>query len=95
MSNTTGELAIVLVSGGMDSCVTAAVAANDGYRLAMLHVNYGQRTEARELVSFHQLAGFYSATERLVADIRELVTSRPYYKVADDVAQRLRIEEGE
>jgi hypothetical protein len=31
--------------------------------------------------------------EQLVADIRELVASRPYYKVAEDVAQRLRIEE--
>jgi 7-cyano-7-deazaguanine synthase len=65
-------LAVILASGGMDSCVTAAVAADHGYRLAMLHVNYGQRTEARELVSFHQLAGFYAAAERLVADIRYL-----------------------
>lgn len=65
-------LAVILASGGMDSCVTAAVAAHRGYRLAMLHVNYGQRTEARELVSFHQLAGFYTAAERLVADIRYL-----------------------
>ena len=66
------DLAVVLVSGGMDSCVTAAVAADRGYRLALLHVNYGQRTEARELISFHQIAGFYDAAERLVADIRYL-----------------------
>ena len=66
------DLAVVLVSGGMDSCVTAAAAADRGYRLALLHVNYGQRTEARELISFHQIAGFYDATERLVADIRYL-----------------------
>lgn len=66
------DLAVVLTSGGMDSCVTAAVAADRGYRLAMLHVNYGQRTEARELISFHQLAGYYGAAERLVTDIRYL-----------------------
>lgn len=66
------ELAVVLVSGGMDSCVTAAVAADRGYRLALLHVNYGQRTEARELISFHQIAGYFDAQERLVADIRYL-----------------------
>lgn len=66
------ETAVVLTSGGMDSCVTAAVAADQGYRLALLHVNYGQRTEGRELISFHQLAGYYNADERLIADIRYL-----------------------
>ncbi|PYV07970.1 MAG: 7-cyano-7-deazaguanine synthase, partial [Acidobacteria bacterium] len=37
-------LAVVLASGGMDSCVTLAIAHQD-YGLAMLHVAYGQRTE--------------------------------------------------
>jgi 7-cyano-7-deazaguanine synthase len=71
-SGTSKDVAVVLVSGGMDSCVTAAVAADQGYRLALLHVNYGQRTEARELICFHQLAGYFGASERLVADIRYL-----------------------
>ena len=72
MSMPAKELAVVLVSGGMDSCVTVAVAADRAYRLALLHVNYGQRTEGRELISFHQIAGYYGAAERLVADIRYL-----------------------
>ena len=63
---------IVLVSGGMDSCVTAAVAAARGGELALLHVNYGQRTEARELKSFRQIAEHYGVKERLVADVRYL-----------------------
>jgi 7-cyano-7-deazaguanine synthase len=58
-------LAVVLASGGMDSCVTAAIAALD-YRLAMLHVAYGQRTEKRELAAFNTLADFYHAGGRLV-----------------------------
>lgn len=58
-------LAVILASGGMDSCVTTAI-ANLDYRLAMLHVAYGQRTEARELRSFHALADFYHAERRLV-----------------------------
>jgi len=58
-------IAIVLASGGMDSCVTTAM-ANLDYRLAMLHVAYGQRTEARELRAFHALADFYQAEHRLV-----------------------------
>ena len=41
--------AVVLLSGGMDSCVTAAIAARD-YRWAALHSDYGQRTAARERV---------------------------------------------
>jgi 7-cyano-7-deazaguanine synthase len=65
------ELAIVLVSGGMDSCVTAAI-ANTQYRLAFLHVNYGQRTEARELQAFKELADFYHAEKRLIVSIEHL-----------------------
>ena len=45
------NLGIVLVSGGLDSCVTAAIAAKHS-ELAFLHLNYRQRTEARELVAF-------------------------------------------
>jgi 7-cyano-7-deazaguanine synthase len=64
-------LAIVLASGGMDSCVTTAM-ANLDYRLAMLHVAYGQRTEARELRAFHALADFYKAENRLVCRVDHL-----------------------
>jgi 7-cyano-7-deazaguanine synthase len=43
--------AVVLLSGGMDSCVCAALAARD-HDAAALHVSYGQRTENRERQSF-------------------------------------------
>jgi len=43
--------AVVLLSGGMDSCVCAALAARD-HNAAALHVSYGQRTEERERQSF-------------------------------------------
>ena len=65
------ELAIILVSGGMDSCVTAAM-ANETYRLAFLHVNYGQRTEARELQAFNEIADHYQAEMRLTVSIEHL-----------------------
>ena len=64
-------LAIVLASGGMDSCVTTAI-ANIDYRLAMLHVRYGQRTEARELRAFSALADYYQAEQRLVCRLDHL-----------------------
>jgi 7-cyano-7-deazaguanine synthase len=56
--------AIVLMSGGMDSCVTAAIAAKDG-PIAALHASYGQRTEQRELQSFNALADYFGAVQRL------------------------------
>ncbi len=62
------KLAIALVSGGMDSCVTAAIAGQD-YELAMLHVNYGQKTELRELKAFHDIADFYDVEKRLIVNI--------------------------
>jgi 7-cyano-7-deazaguanine synthase len=64
-------IAVVLASGGMDSCVTTAIAARD-FRLAMLHVAYGQRTEVRELAAFNALADFYQAQFRMVCRLDHL-----------------------
>ena len=65
------ELAVVLVSGGMDSCVTAAI-AEQKYETAFLHLNYGQRTEKRELKAFNDIADFYGVKKRLVVNIEHL-----------------------
>jgi 7-cyano-7-deazaguanine synthase len=65
------SLAVVCVSGGMDSAVTAALAAHE-HRLAFLHANYGQRTERRELACFHALADHFAAEARLVVDFPAL-----------------------
>src|SRR5271170_1089092 len=56
---------IVLLSGGMDSCVTTAI-ANQTHRLALLHASYGQRTEQRERRAFDEIADFYGVRQRLV-----------------------------
>ena len=65
------SLSIVLVSGGLDSAVTAALAALQG-EVAFLHVNYSQRTEGRELRAFKEIADFFKVDKRLVADITYL-----------------------
>jgi 7-cyano-7-deazaguanine synthase len=67
-SNSGRNRAVVLISGGMDSCVTAAIAARD-YDIAALHASYGQRTEARELRSFHAIADHFGVTERMVVKL--------------------------
>lgn len=65
------NLAVVLVSGGLDSCVTAAVARRD-FRLAFFHANYGQRTVHRELRAFRDLAVFYQPRHTFEAELNFL-----------------------
>src|ERR1017187_7763733 len=63
-STSTKQRAVVLLSGGMDSCVCAALAARD-YATAAVHVSYGQRTERRELRSFVAICDRLNIRERL------------------------------
>src|SRR5882757_6208738 len=63
--------AVVLLSGGMDSCVCAAEARKthgvDG--VALLHASYGQRTQQRERKAFEAIGDFYAVRERLVVEL--------------------------
>ena len=65
-------LAVCLVSGGMDSCVTAAIGRQENEELAFLHVSYGQRTEARERQAFNELADHFDVAKRLAVSIEHL-----------------------
>ena len=67
-----GSRAIVLVSGGMDSCGTAAIADRENDGLALLHISYGQRTERRERQAFNDIADHYGVEERLDVSIEYL-----------------------
>jgi 7-cyano-7-deazaguanine synthase len=64
--------AVVLVSGGMDSCVTAAIASHENSQIAFLHVSYGQLTEQRERRAFNDIADFYGVEKRLDISIEHL-----------------------
>jgi 7-cyano-7-deazaguanine synthase len=57
--------AVVLLSGGMDSCVCAALAARD-HDAAAMHISYGQRTEARERQSFIEICDRLGIHDRLM-----------------------------
>src|SRR5579862_5154040 len=65
--------AIVLLSGGMDSCVSTAeaIARHGADRVALLHAGYGQRTQSRERRAFTEIADFYSvpADRRLIVHL--------------------------
>src|SRR5579864_7654061 len=60
--------AVVLLSGGMDSCVTAAI-TRQTHELALVHASYGQRTERRERQAFDEIADFYGVHARLVVEL--------------------------
>ena len=64
--------AIILVSGGMDSCVTAAQAIKDSCKPYFLHINYGQLTKKREQKAFNDIANYYNVKEKLIIDISHL-----------------------
>ena len=57
--------AVVLLSGGMDSCVCAALAARE-FEAAAVHISYGQRTEERERRSFLEICDRLGIQDRLV-----------------------------
>lgn len=65
------KIAVVLASGGLDSAVTTAIAAQD-HEVAMLHLNYGQRTVRRELQAFEDLALHFAAAKKMVISIEHL-----------------------
>lgn len=64
------DLAVVTLSGGMDSCVVLAQALHDGYEVALLHADYGQRTETRERQAFQDIGRHYHIPAR-----RQLIVS--------------------
>ncbi|MBN2017639.1 MAG: 7-cyano-7-deazaguanine synthase QueC [Candidatus Cloacimonetes bacterium] len=62
------EKAIVLLSGGVDSCVVTAIAQKK-YHVCLLHINYGQRTDTREEKAFRDIADYYKIKDILDIDI--------------------------
>jgi 7-cyano-7-deazaguanine synthase len=70
-SNAQNVKAVVLLSGGMDSCVCAAIAiqAHGAEHVALLHVGYGQRTQKHERQAFESIADFYHIHQRLIVQL--------------------------
>ncbi|MDD3626544.1 MAG: 7-cyano-7-deazaguanine synthase QueC [bacterium] len=58
--------AVVLLSGGMDSCITAAEAVIKHSEVFFLHFSYRQRTEKRELKAFNEIAKFFSVKNKII-----------------------------
>ena len=61
-------IAIVLLSGGLDSATVAAQAIADGYTVIALSLNYGQR-HIRELLAAKQIAVHLGIQEHFIMDV--------------------------
>lgn len=61
--------AIITISGGIDSTLTAAIAKKEGYELYFLTANYGQRNLKRELENTEILSNYYDAKKHKIIDL--------------------------
>ncbi|MCF7912180.1 MAG: 7-cyano-7-deazaguanine synthase QueC [Candidatus Cloacimonetes bacterium] len=77
---------IILLSGGMDSLVTAAIAAGECEEIYFLHVNYGQNTQQKELECFNKLVIHYQPAGTLVTSIDYLRQIGGSSLTDDDIA---------
>jgi len=86
-------LAVVLLSGGMDSLTATGMARRDGFDLALIHFNYGQRTEEAELRAFKRIADWFE-----VPEARRLVVHTNFFTLAGGSAltdRSLKVPEGD
>ena len=63
---------VVLLSGGMDSLTCLGIAKELSQDIATLHLNYGHRTEKRELEAYNKISDYYNIKKRLVVDVTHL-----------------------
>jgi 7-cyano-7-deazaguanine synthase len=70
-------IAVVLLSGGMDSATAAGVAIQEGFDVALIHINYGQKTEEAEQRAFGRLAAYFKVPEE-----RKLVVHTNFFSLA-------------
>ena len=61
--------AICIISGGMDSALSAKLAQLEGYDIIALHFNYGQRTQKRELKAFREIANYLDVKKSYEIDL--------------------------
>jgi len=61
--------AVCIISGGMDSALSAKIAQQEGFEIIALHFNYGQRTQKKELDSFRKISDYLGAIKKYEIDL--------------------------
>ncbi|MCW8839306.1 MAG: 7-cyano-7-deazaguanine synthase QueC [Thiovulaceae bacterium] len=69
MRNINNKKAVCVMSGGMDSTLSAYMKKNDGYEIIGVHFNYDQRTQKKELESFYKICKDLDVKEKYVLDL--------------------------
>lgn len=67
--NIKNKKALCVMSGGMDSTLSAYMMKNEGYEIIAVHFNYDQRTQTKELSCFHDICDNLSVKEKYVLDL--------------------------
>ncbi len=68
-NHTSDKLAVCIISGGMDSALSAKIAKDEGYGIIALHFNYGQRTQTKELECFRKITESLNAIKSYEIDL--------------------------
>lgn len=63
------KIALCIMSGGMDSTLSAYIMKQRGYEIVALHFNYSQRTQKKELECFNAICGELKVSNRYVLDL--------------------------
>ncbi len=69
MNNVNTKKAVCVMSGGMDSTLSAYMMKNDGYEIIAVHFNYGQRTYKKELECFEKICTSLKVEEKYILDL--------------------------
>ncbi len=69
MNNKNIKKAVCVMSGGMDSTLSAYIMREEGYEIIAVHFNYDQRTQTKELECFHNICDDLSVNEKYVLDL--------------------------
>lgn len=67
--NKQNKKAVCVMSGGMDSTLSAYMMKNSGYEIIALHFNYDQRTQTKELECFHKICKDLNVAEKYILDL--------------------------
>jgi len=69
MNKLNEKIALCVMSGGMDSTLSAYMMKNDGYKIIAVHFNYDQRTQTKELECFHKICNSLEVKEKYILDL--------------------------
>ncbi len=67
--NITTKKAICIMSGGMDSTLSAYIMQNEGYEIIAVHFNYDQRTQTKELECFENICASLYVKQKYILDL--------------------------